>query len=674
MLRHLFDRLLRLSRRREFFLLALAFAALAGFVASEVYRFSMEEDYRDRFNDHSWFAAANLEAETMHGRAMGTVLQLGLNEQDLKELVRGKRLPDDPECLRRLGASRLLLNADGIHVVDSRGIVVAHETTGKRLTGADVSMLAYWQQAIRGNEIVYPVAGSRSRDRSLYIAAPIRGSTSPASELIGVVVAETAAAYLDRRLGLGSDHALLLSPQGVVFAATDNNWLFRMTHAPSAEELEGIGKLRQFGVSFENGASPRPLPFDVEGAIVEFDGNRYSKAMAPVRWNDTAGDWTLVTLGDLRAAVSVKQRSVVGLFVMLLMLAVMELFRRAIHYEAASREALVKAETAAMELESAARRKSQLSEITISLQHAREPRALAETFLRQLADLMPLHQGSLYFIDSIGDGRTTLCLAGSYGTNSAPERVSFGENLLGQCALEHRPLVFSNVPPGFWRVSSGLGGAIPGVLMLFPLQSNNVLLGVLEVASLEERFAARQPVIESLLPVLGMNLEILLAERLSNHTFMEACSKAEQFKAQQKIGQEMEDWFRTVMDGSADGIIIVDATGTVVRANPAALAIFGYEAEEMPSLNVDSMIPETIEPSGWRARLLEKAGGNEAAGGSGWRSGDGLRKDGSRVALSVSVMKLPESSLHGSCICVIARPGTPAGDIVPGGSGYGTES
>jgi len=101
--------------------------------------------------------------------------------------------------------------------------------------------------------------------------------------------------------------------------------------------------------------------------------------------------------------------------------------------------------------------------------------------------------------------------------------------------------LIEDVPAGFWRISSGLGEALPGTLMLFPLCSNKVLLGVLEIASLDARFSAGQALVESILPVLSMNLEILLAERLSAQKSIAACIRSEEGKGRAKDRAEIEE-------------------------------------------------------------------------------------------------------------------------------------
>ncbi len=654
----LFNWLPRLERTQSYLLAALT-SVIVGFAASEAYRWSMEADYRERFDDQAWFAASNLEAETLNGLAMGTVQLLGLNEPHLKDVVLGKLSRDDSGSLRRLRAVRQLLNADGVFVFNSQGDVVAHETPRERMTGLNVSERRYWQPLIHGSPVVYPAVSERMNERKLFIAAPIHSGTATTSEVIGAVGVETIADYLDYLIGVGGYSALLLSPQGVVFAATDKSWLFRLAHPYSPEDFAELKKMRQFGSALPESQDAASLPFDLHRKVVEFSGIRYAKAVAPVRWKDPTGDWTLVILGDLGNAVSLKERGFVGLLVASLVFSLALLFRRALRYEAARREAVNKAETAAEALAAEARQKSRLSEITIRLQQARGPAALADVFFSRLAELVPLHQGSLYFIDSVGNDRSALRLAGSYGTHSAPERVGVGEGLLGQCAHDCQVLVFTEVPTGFWKISSGLGEAAPGVLMLFPLLNNKVLLGVLEVASLDSRFLASQEMFESLQPVLSMNLEILLAERLSEHNSAESALKAEQYKSIRERETETENWYRSVIDGMPDGVMVIDPRGGILLSNPAAATIFGYDETEMKTLGIRGLMPD-LENAAFSSQTVTasgKSGGEMFKDSACWqRRLTGIHKERGEIAIEISLANLPATVLQGDCACVTVRP------------------
>lgn len=489
-------------------LLAAAVSLAAGFLASEIYRSAMEGDFRVALDNQVQREASSLELDTARGQAMGVAALLGLNEPLLKELVAGKRALDDPEALARLKTARHLLRADGIYVIDGKGLIVAHETDHERTTGRNVAFRPYWQEAIVGNENVYAAVGSKSGERGLYIAAAIRADRTTRSPIVGVIVVKLLADYLDFKLAGFGAKAALLSPQGVVFAASEKEWLFSLNGTPAPERIEAIGSLKQFGKNFDGGNDPKSLPFDPSAAVVAFARHRYATATAEVKWNDPAGEWSLVLLGDLATAMPLSHRLGLGAFAGLCLFVLLLATLRALHHAEGRRAAVAAAQQAAEKLAADARIKSRQAEIIARLGQEHDLPALAQSFLGQLAGFLPVHQASLY---AVANTEGDLALAGAYGTVGAPAEISAGEGLIGQCALERQPLAFDLPVEGIWRIRSGLGNSAPRALLILPVLNGKQLFGILELASLEADFLAGRKIVEDLLPFLAMNLEILLA-------------------------------------------------------------------------------------------------------------------------------------------------------------------
>ncbi len=103
-----------------------------------------------------------------------------------------------------------------------------------------------------------------------------------------------------------------------------------------------------------------------------------------------------------------------------------------------------------------------------------------------------------------------------------------------------------------------------------------------------------------------------------------------------QVIREERDRLRAIVDAAVDGIIAIDAAGTILELNPAALRIFGYEAHELLGKNVKVLMPQPFrdEHDGYVERYLRT--GERRIIGIG-REVRGRRKDGSVFPQSLGV-------------------------------------
>jgi diguanylate cyclase (GGDEF)-like protein/PAS domain S-box-containing protein len=241
--------------------------------------------------------AATLDEGTVNSRAMGAAILFGLQNREAKRLALGQLPPDVPEVASSLDTLRKLYFADSVFVVNKLGVIVAY--SGKdhiHGTGEDVAFRPYVQLAMLGTPNVYPAVGIINTDRGIFLAAPLRATMSNTSEAIGVIAVKVGVDKLDELLRTWTGGiAVLLSPQGMVFAASRNDWLFRVAGEVTSKRLADIRRARQFGKTFDL-ASPVSLPFTLATPDATIEGVHYAVRSLALDWNDPAGDWMLAFL------------------------------------------------------------------------------------------------------------------------------------------------------------------------------------------------------------------------------------------------------------------------------------------------------------------------------------------------------------------------------------------
>ena len=60
-----------------------------------------------------------------------------------------------------------------------------------------------------------------------------------------------------------------------------------------------------------------------------------------------------------------------------------------------------------------------------------------------------------------------------------------GEGLIGQAAVEKRTILVEHVPPGYLKITSGLGEAPPAHVIVLPVLFEGRVLGVIELAAFQ---------------------------------------------------------------------------------------------------------------------------------------------------------------------------------------------
>jgi two-component system sensor histidine kinase/response regulator len=248
--------------------------------------------------------------KTIDSQLIGATSLLGLIQPTIKLAVLGIRLTesDSSEIHNVLEPLRRQFSAEGTYLIEANGTIRIHDTEGSSSEGLDVGFRPYFKQAMEGRANIYAAVGKQSSERGLYYAAPVHKGALRSSPVIGVVMTKIGAAFLDAFLAASGSQGVLLSPQGVAFAATRPAWLFAMTPPVDASRLETIRRLGRFGHEFDH-RPPAILPFSPLEETASIDGNDWSLTTLSVDWEDPDGPWTLVLLQDTSLWFTPAQRA-----------------------------------------------------------------------------------------------------------------------------------------------------------------------------------------------------------------------------------------------------------------------------------------------------------------------------------------------------------------------------
>src|SRR6187402_2731350 len=96
------------------------------------------------------------------------------------------------------------------------------------------------------------------------------------------------------------------------------------------------------------------------------------------------------------------------------------------------------------------------------------------------------------------------------------------------------------------------------------------------------------------------------------------------------------DWLRAVVDTAVDGVILIDARGSILMFNPACEGLFGYPADEVIGLNVKALMPSSYRDAHDGFLHNYHTTGDRKIIGIG-REVVGQRKDGSTFLMHLSV-------------------------------------
>jgi len=155
--------------------------------------------------------------------------------------------------------------------------------------------------------------------------------------------------------------------------------------------------------------------------------------------------------------------------------------------------------------------KTNVAKFTRMLQGQRDLVTVGKTLLSELAPLVKAQQGAIYQMHRAETGDWLVPLATYARAMNRLRRIALGEGLIGQCALEQRRILLTNLPKTYARIGSGLGSALPTNVVVLPVSFEGETKAVIELASLYPFTPTHLSFLEQLTQSIGVVLNTIEA-------------------------------------------------------------------------------------------------------------------------------------------------------------------
>lgn len=164
--------------------------------------------------------------------------------------------------------------------------------------------------------------------------------------------------------------------------------------------------------------------------------------------------------------------------------------------------------------------------------------------ISELTDYLEAQLGGFYVVSKTEEGKKEekfLYLDAFYAFDRqkfTEKKIKFGENLVGQAVLEKDTIFITDIPDNYTDIVSGLGQDKPKSLLIVPLKLNDVVYGVIELASFKVFEKFEIDFVEKVGEIFASTLSNIRIKEQTARLLEESNEKSEKLARQELLTQE----------------------------------------------------------------------------------------------------------------------------------------
>jgi signal transduction histidine kinase len=256
--------------------------------------------------------------------------------------------------------------------------------------------------------------------------------------------------------------------------------------------------------------------------------------------------------------------------------------------------------------------KTNLAKFSRMMQGQKDLEAVSRLIMSELTPLVGANHGAFFLMDQ-DETAPILKLIASYAyraRKNVSNRFHVGEGIVGQSALEKKPILLTGVPDDYITISSGLGEAPPRNIVVLPVLFEGEVKAVIELASFMPFSQIHQVFLDQLTESVGVVINMISANMRTEELLEQSQKLTQELQSQsQELQSQQEELRRTNAELEAQARTL-KASEEALRDQQEELQQVNEELEEKAALLAEQnkkVEQKNSEVEAARVALEEKA-------------------------------------------------------------------